>query len=71
MATRTTTTRTTSCARGLSADYSDAALPPLVEVVDAYYDCRQRKRNTHSALAFEQNLERNLYRLHRALVNGS
>ena len=71
MATRTTTTRTTSCARGLSADYTDAALPTFTEVVDAYFDCRRRKRNTHSALAFEQNLERNLYRLHRELIAGT
>lgn len=28
--------------------------------MQAYYDCRQHKRNTASALAFEQNLERNL-----------
>lgn len=72
-ATRTTTTRTTSCARGLSADHHDAGLAPYTfeELVQAYFDCRKSKRNTQSALAFEQNLERNLIQLNDALLSGS
>lgn len=37
----------------------------------AYFDCRRRKRNTHSALVFEQRLERNLRDLHDELMDGS
>ncbi|URF02829.1 RNA-directed DNA polymerase [Cupriavidus campinensis] len=71
MATRTTTTRTTSFALGPSADQSDADRSSFEELVVAYFDCRQRKRNTHSALAFEQQLERNLCQLHDELMDGS
>jgi retron-type reverse transcriptase len=34
-----------------------------LELTQAYFDCREHKRNTRSALAFEQNLEHNLLRL--------
>lgn len=71
MATRTTTTRTTSFALGPSADRTDAGPASLEEIVDAYFDCRKRKRNSQSALAFELHLERNLSRLHAALMDGS
>ena len=37
----------------------------------AYHDCRRTKRNTASALTFEQDLERNLCRLRDDLVAGS
>lgn len=37
----------------------------------AYFDCRATKRNTPSALAFEQNLERNLIALHDELRAGT
>ena len=37
----------------------------------AYFDCRRRKRNTHSALVFEQQLERNLSNLYDELMDGS
>lgn len=37
----------------------------------AYFDCRRNKRNTASAVQFEQNLERNLMRLHAELNDGS
>ncbi|HBO82067.1 MAG TPA: reverse transcriptase, partial [Cupriavidus sp.] len=40
-------------------------------MVAAYFDCRRRKRNTHSALVFEQRLERNLRDLHDELMDGS
>lgn len=37
----------------------------------AYFDCRRNKRNSPSALAFEQDLERNLQRLHDELKAGN
>jgi len=40
-------------------------------LVQAYFDCRQHKRNTASALAFERDLERNLYTLYEELINGT
>ena len=67
--TRTTTTRITSSAPALSADNN--ATPTFAMLVQAYFDCRKHKRNTDSALAFEQNLERNLAELYQALINGS
>ncbi len=39
--------------------------------MQAYLDCRQAKRNTASALAFEQDLERNLCALHAELTAGT
>jgi RNA-directed DNA polymerase len=39
-------------------------------LVDAYFDCRRSKRNSASALAFEQNLERNLVELFDELQGG-
>jgi len=40
-------------------------------LVEAYYGCRRNKRNTASALRFEQYLERNLIELHEELTDGS
>lgn len=40
-------------------------------LVQAYLDCRRHKRNTTSALRFEQNLERNLVALHEDLMGGT
>lgn len=40
-------------------------------LVEAYKDCRCHKRNTDSALRFEQNLEHNLIKLHDELSDGS
>lgn len=37
----------------------------------AYDDCRQHKRNTASALAFEADLERNLWTLYERLLDGT
>lgn len=56
-----------------SADGNDAphADFSFEELVVAYYDCRRNKRNTFNALAFEQNLERNLTQLHRELAYGT
>ena len=73
-ATRTTTTRTTSSLLGQSADQSATRLLADVtfeELAQAYFDCRKTKRNTISALRFEQNLESNLYELYSELVNGT
>lgn len=42
----------------------------VLEVFQAYYDCRKAKRNTWSALEFEQNLERNLMDLYYELISG-
>ena len=42
----------------------------FAELVQAYLDCRQHKRNTASALAFEQNQERNLIDLRNELLSG-
>jgi hypothetical protein len=72
-ATRTTTTRAPSSAPVPSADYparhhADFSFPDLVQ---AYFDCRQTKRNSASALAFEQDLERNLHRLNDELQDGA
>ena len=43
----------------------------LLEVFQAYYDCRKHKRNTFNAILFEQNLERNLMNLYGELLDGS
>jgi retron-type reverse transcriptase len=40
-------------------------------LVTAYFDCRRNKRNTQSALAFEQDLERNLLKLFDELCSGA
>jgi retron-type reverse transcriptase len=64
METRTIGTRITSSAPALSADHEK---PTFQELVKAYFDCRKHKRNTSSALAFEQNLERNLTELYDEL----
>lgn len=40
-------------------------------LAEAYKDCRRHKRNTDSALRFEQNLEHNLIKLHEELSDGS
>ncbi|MCG3177449.1 MAG: hypothetical protein MOGMAGMI_02423 [Candidatus Omnitrophica bacterium] len=72
-ATRTTTTRASRGAPAPSADqaarhHADLSFADLVE---AYFDCRRNKRNSASALAFEQRLEPNLYRVYLELVEGT
>jgi retron-type reverse transcriptase len=71
--TRTTTIRTTSSEPVPSADQTARhhADFHFSELVQAYMDCRQSKRNTASALAFEQNLERNLCDLNDELISGN
>jgi RNA-directed DNA polymerase len=48
-----------------SASHADFSFEDLVE---AYFDCRRTKRNSANALAFEQDLERNLWRLYEDLA---
>lgn len=43
----------------------------LVEVFTAYYNCRNNKRNTANAIAFEVDYEHNLVQLHKELNNGT
>ena len=73
-ATRTTTTSRMSTEPVLSADKNDTmsshANFSFEALVQAYFDCRKHKRNTPSALAFEQNLERNLIALNEELASG-
>jgi RNA-directed DNA polymerase len=65
---RTTTTCLPSGESVPSADSSNYSFELLLR---AYLDCRKHKRNSGSALAFEQNLERNLGALHQELSDGS
>lgn len=74
-ATRTTGTRTTSSGHEPSADrniepacHADFSFE---ELTAAYFHCRQHKRNTRSALLFEQGLERNLRSLFDELHAGT
>ena len=48
----------------------DGLPPSFAELVTAYFDCREHKRNTASALAFEVALERNLATLHEEIIGG-
>lgn len=70
---RTTTTSTTTIALEQSADKSARHHVEFSfsELVQAYFDCRKNKRNTASALAFEQNLEKNLTVLYADLNSGN
>ena len=73
-ATRTTGTRTTTSGRAQSADDHAShghAEFSFTDLVRAYFDCRKHKRNTRSALGFEQNLEHNLLRLYDDLASGA
>lgn len=40
------------------------------EVLEAYFDCRKRKRTTKSHLKFEANMLENLFQLHDDLLSG-
>jgi len=70
-ATRTTTTATTSSALVPSADCNAPADFTFQELVKSYFDCRRTKRNSASALAFEERLEHNLRNLYDDLRAGS
>jgi len=72
MATRTTTTRTTTIvARVPSEGFYGHADFTFTQLVEAYFDCRRTKRNSPSALAFEERLEKNLRDLFDELKSGS
>jgi hypothetical protein len=43
----------------------------ILDIFNAYYDCRKNKRNTYDALEFEQNLENNLMNLYYELINNT
>lgn len=52
--------------------FADSTAPfPFEALVQAYLDCRANKRNTSSALKFEQALEANLWALYQRLLDGS
>ncbi|WP_395606329.1 RNA-directed DNA polymerase [Pseudomonas sp. B22129] len=70
MAGSTTTTRTTSGSRALSADLSVAHFQ-FEDLVQAYYDCRRNKRNSASARLFEKDMEINLLDLYDDLIAGT
>ncbi len=72
-ATRTTTTRTTTAAWFSSADQFGACHADFSfsELIQAHEDCRRHKRNKDSTLAFEINLERNLWQLYEDLRDGT
>jgi len=42
----------------------------LIELFQAYYDCRKNKRNTLNALAFEIDYERKLIELYNDVISG-
>jgi hypothetical protein len=67
-ANRTTTTSTTSAVAG---SFADSSSPTFDQLVQAYLDCRQHKRNSSSCQAFESHLERNLCDLYEELISGS
>ena len=67
-ATRTTTTRSSRPEFGSSADSNPF---PFEDLVQAYLDCRQHKRNSTSCQAFDLYRERNLCDLYAELVAGT
>ena len=69
METRTAIASLASSALALSADHNDNFT--FAELVQAYFDCRKHKRNSESALAFELNLERNLFDLYTDIKSGT
>lgn len=46
-------------------------LIPFSEFVEAYYDCRKKKRRKESSVEFELNWEANLYALYREVMDGT
>lgn len=51
-------------------DNQNTDLPAISDLFQAYYDCRRTKRNSDSALLFEQRLERNLMDMYYELLDG-
>lgn len=73
MATATSTTRTTrsACARSADTPAAGHADFSFEDLVQAYIDCRQSKRNSASALAFEIDMGSKLLDLYERLQDGS
>lgn len=72
MVTRTNRIRMTTVESAPSANQCDVeGHLSFEELVRAYFDCRRTKRMTLNALAFEQDLERNLANLYDDLVDGN
>lgn len=67
MAGSATTARAASAWCALSAESSVAPFQ-FEDLVQAYYDCRRRKRNTASARRYEQDMEINLLELYDDLI---
>ena len=44
---------------------------PLGDVLEAYFECRKKKRNTYNALAFEKEYERHCVELWREINSGT
>lgn len=56
----------------LFTDYGRIDKDILTEqLFEAYYECRKNKRNTLSALEFEKNLERELFKLRDEIIDGT
>ncbi len=56
---------------GDSERWRQHSLFSLDNLYHAYRQCRRRKRNTHNALAFEQDLEAHLLELHQQLTRAT
>lgn len=54
----------------LSLFYTDLEDQLLIELFEAYFDCRKNKRNKISSLGFEKNFERKIFKLYEDLING-
>jgi hypothetical protein len=71
IATSTTAIRTTTT-RAPKARLLPSADPYLFhQLVQAYLDCRRTKRNSASAMTFEDQAEHNLYQLYEELASGT
>lgn len=51
-------------------EIQQSELPTISDLFQGYYDCRRSKRNSDSALLFEERLERNLMDLYYELLDG-
>ncbi len=61
-----------SLAHGTGDLFAEPVREALLEgLFEAYYECRQNKRNKSDSLAFECNLERELVELHESLLGLS
>ncbi|SFB96886.1 Reverse transcriptase (RNA-dependent DNA polymerase) [Polaromonas sp. OV174] len=70
MALSPTTTRTTAIGLGLSANQTECDVT-VEDLLQAWHDCRKRKSNSASAIAFGAHLARNIMQLHAELHDGT